>query len=649
MATSISNVTGTFGLGNSLVIAGSGFGTKPTSKPASYCDFQNGSLQPNSAVSTATSLTGIQNYAYVNSTQKRWGNGGLCSAVWPRDVSGPGGSATLQAASAWSLSSRKLFIHGWRKWLNGDTTGNWKTLRIWPSSGQGYPNTYIGCGEIGGSPLPGWVWYTEPGSGGGTTVSGLNQKYFQSVVPSSTYRSETYVLTKESTYGGTDGAAYIFFDGPGGSVLINDTTWQYSYPSSVQPQSLVMWQDTKANGFPGGSMQAFVSDFYVDNSHNQVFMGDAATFAACTHIEVQPYTAWADGSVTVTQRPGTFSSGTNTYLYVTDVNFSPNSTGYNLSNLNQSPVPPTLTAVTPPSGYVVGGNSFTGTCTGLTTTLNNAKIGGTACTSVVRVSSASFTAVSPAKAAGVYPVTVENSDGTIGTLLNGWTAVAAPVVTSCAIQTSSAPSVWATGPWAFNSAPHWTQVASAAFSPKKVVINGTGFVPGAGVTFNSIPFGVPTAATNVSVISSVRIECDPPTLTGGNQAVIVTNPDGQTSGSSGNGKFVSDAEPWIYLVQPTLPTTGDNLVSSSSAIVSGAVTTGAGFTWTVGGSVVDAAVFHTYAGFGFQAVTFKSPIHAAGSANVVLTNVTSGTSYTFTGGANFVVPTGGQGLTGVGQ
>jgi len=49
-----------------------------------------------------------------------------------------------------------------------------------------------------------------------------------------------------------------------------------------------------------------------------VELGDASTYAASKHREIQVPTAWADGSVSVKFNSGTFAAGSTAYLYVTD-------------------------------------------------------------------------------------------------------------------------------------------------------------------------------------------------------------------------------------------------------------------------------------------------------------------------------------------
>ncbi len=75
---------------------------------------------------------------------------------------------------------------------------------------------------------------------------------------------------------------------------------------------------------------------------------------------------------------------------------------------------------------------------------------------------------------------------------------------------------------------------------------GTGFVNGCTVTIGGI------VATSVIFISSIKLTCISPNVgTSGAKNVVVTNPDTQTSGTSGNGLFTAIAAPTVSTITPT--------------------------------------------------------------------------------------------------
>ena len=78
---------------------------------------------------------------------------------------------------------------------------------------------------------------------------------------------------------------------------------------------------------------------------------------------------------------------------------------------NAPPVPPTLTAINPPSGTTAGGTACTLTGTNLTG-CSAVSFGGTAATGIVVDSSTQVRCTSPAKAIGTYSVTATTANGT---------------------------------------------------------------------------------------------------------------------------------------------------------------------------------------------------------------------------------------------
>lgn len=135
-------------------------------------------------------------------------------------------------------------------------------------------------------------------------------------------------------------------------------------------------------------------------------------------------------------------------------------------------------------------------------------IGGSPATSVVFVSSTQLTCTTPLLGASRCDVTVTNPDGQLGTGPGFYAFEAAPTVS--AATPSTGPVVGTT---------ILTNLA------------GTGFLTGCTVTIGGAP------ATNVVLVSSTKLTCTVPAGSAGAQNIVVTNPDTQSSGSSGNGAF----------------------------------------------------------------------------------------------------------------
>jgi len=100
----------------------------------------------------------------------------------------------------------------------------------------------------------------------------------------------------------------------------------------------------------------YVDDVYIDTSWSRVEIGNAPTYAASTHREIQVAKAWADGSVTVNFNPGTFPGGSTAYLFVTDANGN-TSAGKQItiggSSSGGAPPPQSPVTPNPPTGLIV--------------------------------------------------------------------------------------------------------------------------------------------------------------------------------------------------------------------------------------------------------------------------------------------------------
>ena len=138
-----------------------------------------------------------------------------------------------------------------------------------------------------------------------------------------------------------------------------------------------------------------------------------------------------------------------------------------------------------------------------------------------------------------------------------------------------------------------------------VTITGTGFLPGATVSFGG------TAASGVNVVSGSSITATTPAHAVGAVNVVVTNSDGQ-SGTLSNGYTynTTNPAPTVTAVSPTSGSTagGTAVTITGTGFLSGA-TVSFGGTAATGVNVVSAT-----------SITATTPAHAAGAVNVVVTN-----------------------------
>lgn len=272
--------------------------------------------------------------------------------------------------------------------------------------------------------------------------------------------------------------------------------------------------------------------------------------------------------------------------------YTANSGSSNVSKLWQSA--PTITSVAPSTGSTSGGTSITITGTdfveGALVT-----VGGSACTSVVVVSSTSITCTTPAGTAGAVDVVVTNTDAGTDTEVGGFTyAISSPSITDVAPG------------------------SGATYGGTAITITGTDFYPNASVTVGG------AACTSIVVVSPTSITCTTPAGSVGAVNVVVTNTDTGTA---------TDAGGFTYTVSN--PTITDVAPDSGSTYGGTAITiTGtdfyAGATVTVGGAACTSVVVVSA-----TSITCTTPAGAAGAANVVVTN-TDSQAVTATGGFTYV-------------
>ncbi|MCL4448366.1 MAG: IPT/TIG domain-containing protein, partial [Actinobacteria bacterium] len=212
---------------------------------------------------------------------------------------------------------------------------------------------------------------------------------------------------------------------------------------------------------------------------------------------------------------------------------------------------PTLTSISPTSGPVAGGQSFTIAGTNFSTASGGTTVsfGSTPATSVSCSSTTSCSGTTPAgpSGGGNVTVTATTSGGTSNTVNYDYTTATSPTLTS--ISPTSGPAAGGTS----------------------VTLTGTNFVTTSGGT--TVDFGPGNQATSVSCSSTTSCSAVSPSGTG-TVSVTVTTGGGTSSGQS-----------YTYIPAPTLssisPTSGPEAGGQSFTI------TGTNFSTASGGTTVD--------------------------------------------------------------
>jgi len=266
---------------------------------------------------------------------------------------------------------------------------------------------------------------------------------------------------------------------------------------------------------------------------------------------------------------------------------------------------PTVTGVSPASGFAAGGTtvmiSGTNFVSGATATF-----GGASASNVVVVTANSISAITPSHSSGAVAVTVTNPNSESGILSNGYTFVAAPSVSGT------------------------TPDGGPTAGGTTVLITGANFVAGATVSFGG------NAATNVTVSNPTAITATTPAHAPGAVNVGVKNPDGQ-SGTLTNG-YAFQVPPGVSGVSPANgPAAGGNAVTiSGSNFLAGA-------TVSFGGSAATNVVV-----VNATSISATTPSHEPGLVAVTVTNrdaqsatLTNAYSYNPAPGVSVVSPSDG--------
>ena len=334
----IASISGIINNGSTITITGSGFGTKTTAAPwrwdpiegvSQYNGLNNGDTIPYSSGGywDKNSNPGLFKYNTVPGTQR--------------------GISTANAATADSNSldiklgttlpgadfSNETYITYWIYHSKTLTSAdNTKTIRYWDNSAGTYRFSLQSAWTANGP------WNFHRFDNGVYCINSAVLPGFVRPIGGEWERVELYLKEESIPDTSNDGAIWI-------AQTANNKISTYSDSG---------FNET-CNGFTGrlrwmtfgydnnnSSMTIAIrlDDIYIDNTRTRVEIGDAPTWSANTHREIQIPSAWSDTSITVTENQGSLGSLQNAYLYVVDANGNVNTNGYLLSGASSDTTPP---------------------------------------------------------------------------------------------------------------------------------------------------------------------------------------------------------------------------------------------------------------------------------------------------------------------
>ncbi len=318
-APDVTGVSGAATHGGTLTITGTGFGTKTAAAPLFWDDLEGASPLP------GWTFTG--DFTSLNTTNNRHGNSR--QNVHLNFAGASKGEAYFTAGNA---VYDKWFVQYWFKvstdwdWGTTDFSGthkflsNIKIFRMWNpgSTKENFVLAYRGWENR-------FAYNMEYASGSSAFTYVLPSA--SSVITRGTWHLLQFEYGENSALGVSDGVFRMWFDGQPAGAATNIMTKKLDdlakRPFIVGWENEWNWTENGGGGpdpSPDAPNDYYMDDLYADNTWARVEIGDAATYDACTHREIQPPTAWSDTSVTITVNAGSFGTAATAYVYVTDAN-----------------------------------------------------------------------------------------------------------------------------------------------------------------------------------------------------------------------------------------------------------------------------------------------------------------------------------------
>jgi hypothetical protein len=313
-APSVSGVGGDVSHGGTLVVSGSGFGTRAHAAPLRHDDFEDG---------TDGALLNSTGYWHVSSNNPTIdkpqysgdavGNRHAHSALSAKFIMY--GIQDMAYTPDLGMSGRHVYIDLWQwfQWGSLDQQHQIKMFKI-----QSIVNDN-GSADPASHPI--LNFYSWRYNGGGkscylpfsNTDGMIVQPYIASMSDTAAwYHWQVEILNNDT--GSSNGELRVWRDH---TLMTQHGNLEIRLAGDNNFRSV--WLGRYMGNYTGDLRTTlYYDDVYLDDSWARVEIGDAPTWSACTHRETQASSAWSDGSVTVTVNQGSFANGQGAYLFVVD-------------------------------------------------------------------------------------------------------------------------------------------------------------------------------------------------------------------------------------------------------------------------------------------------------------------------------------------
>jgi hypothetical protein len=316
---------GTFAHGESYILNGANFGTKSPAAPYLWAPFDADENPSSLGQKTAWTSTGSMNWSSGMGAT----GGGLWTTPNPFTKFFLANCFISDAAQIWNaydeqcylfIKTRKNFDYTAYGSPQGECSAEWRSFRM--LHGGSGDCSFSFYSNQDGSALDYVTNCCLPNTG--TQLTGAN-----AIGPTDEWFFFQVMMQNNSTdtaWEGTVGDG-TFTGGVNGASVGTVTTHKMRDVNTPAADDLT--QIYPVYGYsgncadpPGGNPQFTQNDtiqfddVYLDNTWARVMLGNADTYAACTELDPQIPSAWADGSITFTVNTGQYSISDQAYLYV---------------------------------------------------------------------------------------------------------------------------------------------------------------------------------------------------------------------------------------------------------------------------------------------------------------------------------------------
>lgn len=320
-APSVSSVSGAVVHDQTITISGASFGAKANAAPIIFDDFDDGQHGANISPAAGWSevgYSGVQIPQY-DSTVKHAGRNSM-KILWNDWQS-------ACSVKKYGDFAQEFYFDGWFQYDQEDGPPWSRVVKLLLLFGDGeleYPQIHFGTANCTRDEIFHIAGYADE-----TTSTDNLYGFRLTDVQGSFHHMQLWL--KASTSGQHNGAVRLWFDG---QLIASSDAYLTVAGNQGHWNHVRVGYYHAHDGIPGGCADSpgdaygWWDDVYIDNTQARVEIGNAPTYAASTHREIQIPSAWSPTSVQVRVNQGSFGAGQSAWLYLVDPSGSVNAQGY---------------------------------------------------------------------------------------------------------------------------------------------------------------------------------------------------------------------------------------------------------------------------------------------------------------------------------